>query len=300
MQNILVIKTGATGDVVRTTPLLRVLQGNIFWVTDSQNTSLFRDDLTFLHTVSTENFLEPSYDIDFDLVINLEENEMLAKHVSTLTFKKLVGVSWNHGDLCYSDDSAPWFDMSLISRFGKSKADDLKKINTLSYQDFLFQMVGIRFSGEKYFIHGDPPTERVRTRIGIETRAGGRWPNKGWYAYDKLRRRLVDDGFDVINFEHRENIRDYLKDIRQCDLLICGDTLAMHIALAYQIPCIALFNCTSAAEIFEYGTLKKIVSPFYSRAFYQQHADPEVIHSIPLDRVYHEVKKMIFLISTEA
>ena len=36
--DILIIKLGATGDVVRTTPLLRRLDGNATWITAAKNT----------------------------------------------------------------------------------------------------------------------------------------------------------------------------------------------------------------------------------------------------------------------
>ncbi len=42
--NILVIKTSALGDVVRTTPILRKLKGNIFWVTSEKAKELLPKD----------------------------------------------------------------------------------------------------------------------------------------------------------------------------------------------------------------------------------------------------------------
>ena len=41
--NVLIIKLGATGDVVRTTPLLSKLSGQLTWVTVPKNTVLFED-----------------------------------------------------------------------------------------------------------------------------------------------------------------------------------------------------------------------------------------------------------------
>ena len=35
--NILIVKLGATGDVVRTTPLLRRLSGSVTWITAAKN-----------------------------------------------------------------------------------------------------------------------------------------------------------------------------------------------------------------------------------------------------------------------
>ena len=38
--NVLIAKLGATGDVVRTTPLLKRLGGQCIWLTDAKNTTL--------------------------------------------------------------------------------------------------------------------------------------------------------------------------------------------------------------------------------------------------------------------
>src|SRR5207249_11169569 len=40
VMNILIIKLGATGDVVRTTPLLRRLSGSVTWITAARNAVL--------------------------------------------------------------------------------------------------------------------------------------------------------------------------------------------------------------------------------------------------------------------
>ena len=41
--NTLIVKLGATGDVVRTTPLLRRLNGEVTWLTASKNVVLLQD-----------------------------------------------------------------------------------------------------------------------------------------------------------------------------------------------------------------------------------------------------------------
>src|SRR4028119_1308413 len=108
MQNVLIVKTAATGDVVRTTVLLRVLTGTIYWLTAPLNTCLFPDDLRNLNIVSIENIPSDFHHIEFDLVINLEESVVLAQLVSKLKCKKIIGVYWQKSVLQYSEDSAPW------------------------------------------------------------------------------------------------------------------------------------------------------------------------------------------------
>jgi ADP-heptose:LPS heptosyltransferase len=40
MENTLIIKTGAIGDVVRTTSLLNVIAGNIYWITGQRKQTI--------------------------------------------------------------------------------------------------------------------------------------------------------------------------------------------------------------------------------------------------------------------
>jgi heptosyltransferase II len=60
----------------------------------------------------------------------------------------------------------------------------------------------------------------------------------------------------------------------------------MHVAMAYHIPSIAIFNCTSPAEIHDYGTLKKVISPLLPQAFYKTSFSQEVIDSISTEEVF--------------
>src|SRR5215813_7165079 len=74
--SVLIVKLGATGDVVRTTPLLRRLRGDVTWVTAPKNESLLiglgsaAGNLRVLHW-EDRSILEGE---SFDLVINLEDD----------------------------------------------------------------------------------------------------------------------------------------------------------------------------------------------------------------------------------
>ena len=290
MKNILVIKTNASGDVVRTTVLLRILTGRIFWITAAYNIPLFPDNYPDLVLIPSENIPSEILSMNFDLVINLEEDAHLAKLVMMVVAKKSIGILWRDGKLDYTQDSAEWFDMSLISKLPLVEADDLKKTNRSTYQEILFRMMGENFAGQKYLIYQNNTTRKRRYLIGIEPRVGHIWPNKSWHGYDELIKTLYDEKRSLKVFERRAQLREYLDDINQCGLIVCGDTLAMHVALAYGIPCIALFNCTSASEIFDYGDLTKITSPLLFDAFYKRNFDSGVIQSIPFKEVYDKVE----------
>ena len=288
MENRLIIKTGAAGDVVRTTSLLNVLQGNIYWVTDNKNKPLLPDneDLTVL---SVGEAFQSLKNIEFEQVISLEENNDCAKLAGRINTKDLSGIYFNNDKINYTDNSACWFDMSRVSKFGLTKANKLKAQNTESYQFYLFKIIGKQFNGEPYRIFTDSSIKTNDILIGVEKRTGEQWPDKQWWGYDELIDKLESGGIPVKLFEQRIHIRDYLRDIAGCSHIVSGDTLTMHAALAYKKTCTAIFNCTSPQEIYDYGLLKKVVSPLLNKYFYSASYDQEVIESVSLEEVYRSL-----------
>jgi heptosyltransferase II len=294
MSKTLIIKADASGDVVRTTTLLNIIEGEIYWLTAKYNVPLFPTHVSRLTVYAIEEIPAQLFELNFELVLNLEESASMATLAGRFIRKKFTGVYCASGDLKYTDDSAPWYDMSLISRHGSEKADTLKRANTFSYQEMLFGMLGKSFNGERYHIYNsDCKAVPPKQLIGLETHVGKRWPDKYWYGYDQLNDLLKQDGFETRFFQRRTDIKDYLEDIKACSLLITGDTLAMHIALAYQVPCIALFNCTSPHEIYDYGILKKMISPVLEKYFYSTTYDPEAVKAISVEEVYTVVNSLI-------
>jgi hypothetical protein len=128
--------------------------------------------------------------------------------------------------------------------------------------------------------------------IGIEERAGTVWPTKRWTRYRDLAYRLEDMGYKVKFFEQRDSVIEYANDINECDLIICGDTLAMHIALALSKRVVALFTCTSPHEIYGYGRLAKVVSPLLGRYFYRREYAAEPANAISISVVEESFRRV--------
>ena len=288
MGKVLIIKTGAAGDIVRTTILLNVLPHDITWLTADLYVPLFAHDHPRLKKVvplskATEMLARSS----FDLVLSLEEDPACAAIAMQVDTRKFTGVFLRDNELSYTPDSASWFDMSLISEKGKTVANQLKATNRKSYQEHICSMAGYLFSGEPYCIFQDSNYKSSKRIIALETRAGKRWPNKSWSGYDHLKPLLEEKGFAVKMLAQKNNIREYLADISSCSGLISGDTLAMHVAMAYKKPCIAIFNCTSPEEIYAYPGLKKIVSPILARAYYKTTFMQDATSAIPVETVFY-------------
>ena len=92
--NILIIKLNATGDVVRTTPLLRRLPGEIIWITAQNNLVLLHQLAENLTAVSWED-RESVRGVEYDLVINLEDDTDVAGFVQQVRYKQLFGAYMN-------------------------------------------------------------------------------------------------------------------------------------------------------------------------------------------------------------
>ena len=130
----------------------------------------------------------------------------------------------------------------------------------------------------------------TRRRVAVNVGAGGRWPKKMLtieqiHQYvDRLLARadvdimLVGGAAEVEKtksiltiFGSNECIRaaltetsipEFVAVLAQADALLCGDTLALHIATAMGLPTVAVFGPTSIAEIPDFdGLIAKVATP---------------------------------------
>ena len=290
--NILIIKLGATGDVVRTTPLLEVFGCGITWVTAAKNLSLLeglRENLRSLPWEERHLAVSQYY----DLVINLEDTLEAGQYVQGLKFGRLFGAFLeNDNRLAYTDDSRDWFDLSLISRFGKQAADRLKLENRRTYQDLVFSGLGFRFNSQAYRLP-EPAWTNLAGDVAIAPEAGPVWPMKNWAYYDALKQKLEARGLVVNVLPRRETLLEHLGDVRNHRCLVGGDSLPMHFALSTGTRCVTLFNCTSPWEIHDYSLQQKIISPLLAEFFYQRSFDPRATTAISLDEVFGEVMNQL-------
>jgi len=286
--NVLIVKLGATGDVVRTTPLLGRLNGQITWLTAAKNSVLLGNLAANLRCFSWEDRqLIP--DIKYDLVINLEDTLEVGAYLKTVQATQLFGAYVNsQSRLVYTGDSRGWFDLSLVSSYGKQKADKLKFQNRQTYQELIFEGLGFRFGGDPYLL-----PEAIETGlsgdVAIASDAGDVWPMKRWAYYDELKERLEDEGLAVNVLAKRASLLEHLADVRNHRCLVGGDSLPMHFALGAGTRCVTLFNCTSPWEIYDYGIQQKIVSPLLEEFFYKRDYDRRATTAINVEEVMSAV-----------
>jgi heptosyltransferase-2 len=293
--NILILKLGATGDVVRTTPLLkRFDKSNVSWVTAGKNVALLDGLKKNLRCAAWEQ-RELFCDRNYDLVINLEDTNEAAQFLKTLKFKQLFGAyAFENGALKYTEDSRGWFDLSLISRFGKERADELKFNNRRTYQELIFDGLGFPFLGETYFLPKPVETD-LSGDVAIAPAAGPVWPMKNWAYYEQLKWQLEHEGLVVNVLPERATLLEHLADVRNHRCLVGGDSLPMHFALGAGTSCVTLFNCTSPWEIHDYDIQRKIVSPLLEHFFYRRNFNERATTAIGVEDVFSAVMEQMQL-----
>ena len=196
---VLIVKLGATGDVVRTTPLLRVFDGQVTWLTSPKNKTLLEglpESASDLRVVNWHN-RSILYGESFDLVINLEDDLETADILRSVHAERLFGAyADKQNQMRYTEDASKWFDLSLISTYGRAKADELKLHNRRSYQEMIFDGLGLRFKGEQYLL---PQTFECKLQgdVAIAPEAGPVWPMKHWAHYDWLKAQLENRNLKV-------------------------------------------------------------------------------------------------------
>jgi heptosyltransferase-2 len=287
----LIVKLGATGDVVRTTPLLRKLKGEVVWLTASRNKPLLEGLEGLPVRLEVVNWEDRS-DVrgrSFDLLIQLEDDAETAAIQKSVSAARLFGAyAADDGVMAYTSDSKRWFELSLISEFGRRKADELKLQNRSTYQELIFEGLGLHFAGEEYFL---PPTveSKLTGDVAIAPEAGAVWPMKKWAHFEWLKSELEVRGLKVNYLPTRPTLLEHLADVRGHRCVVSGDSLPMHLALGSRIPCVALFNCTSPWEIHDYGILTRLVSPLLDEFFYKRGFDVRATTAIKQDDVLSAV-----------
>jgi hypothetical protein len=190
--------------------------------------------------------------------------------------------------LRYTDAAKPWFDLSIISRHGKPKADKLKSRNRRTYQELIFEGLGFRFTGERYLLP-EPIETGLSGDVAIAAEAGPVWPMKKWAYYDLLKERLERRGLIVNFLPKRASLLEHLADVRNHACLVGGDSLPMHFALGTGTRCVTLFTCTSPWEIYDYGLQTKIISPLLEEFFYKRGYEERPTTAISVDEVFDAV-----------
>lgn len=324
---ILVVKLGAIGDVIRTTAILKGLHEKyapaaLDWLTAASAKEVLLNNPLIARIFTWEERSELE---TYDLIISLEDDLEACEVAAHLKADKVIGTFIRDGKIDYTP--LAWFDMSIISKYGLQKANELKKSNTRTFQQHMAELLGIKVGGYIFNLTREEieyGREYVRDLgvgsrekvIGINTGAGGRWRfkalgvDKTIELIDRLRKELGAVSLILGGEEEKERneliakvtgmpnggrhtLRHFASVINQCRLVISSDSLALHFAIALKKKVVVFFGPTSPTEIELYGLGAKVFSKKDCIACYKKSCDrqPNCMDELSVDELFQAVKR---------
>ncbi len=320
MRSILIVKFGALGDVVRTSFTLEGLRekyGNlkIYWLTSNASFDLLRFNPYIEHLITPYVNLELLCKHNFDLVISLDDEIEILRLLKNVKYKDIIGAYLDGNDnAIYEHSSSLWFDMGLLSKFGKEKADYFKKENQMTHREIMEKILGVKIKRPIFFnSHIIENSKRflfepLFFNIGINSGAGGRWSSKelrldetitlinmllSFKIHNKpvkvfllggkseiMRHDKIKESIKrplLIDTGNHNSLLEFAAIIKHLNYIITSDSLALHLAIAQNIPNLSFYAPTSATEIDTFGTGIKITSISQDYCTYKQCADNRTI-----------------------
>lgn len=277
-ERILIIKLGAAGDVIRTTPLLRCLKkeypnAEITWLTYFPDfVPRGRVDKVLKFELKSITWLKMQ---DFDWLINLDKDDEAIALSAGIKAKKKSGFGMDSYGKC-----RPLASESETHKWLTGIWDDINKANTMTYMEEIFAICGFRFNDEEYILEKAVNKEwgnidRTKNVIGLNTGCGARWTSRLWRdeLWIELARDLKGLGHEVILLggpdEDKKNKRiaematvkylgcfdfpTFIDLIDQCDVIVTQVTMAMHIAIGLKKTLILMNNIFNRNEFYLYG-----------------------------------------------
>jgi heptosyltransferase-2 len=192
---ILVIKLGAVGDVLRTTPLLRGLKrkyprNSLTWLTLKESRDLLQNN-PFIHRLLFygPQALRKLKLESFDIVICLDKEEEATALATELEAKRKIGFGLDKK----TGKLAPLNKESLYA-YKLGICDELKfRKNRKTYPEIIFEMAGLKYRNDEYILNIEAKDKAyarglisrlgLNSRaliIGLNTGAGNRFANKAW------------------------------------------------------------------------------------------------------------------------
>lgn len=325
-ENILVLKLGAAGEVIRCTPILRYLRKNhtsarLIWMTE------FPDlipngwvDKVIRPTWQNAEWIRAQR---WNLVLSLDKDPVTCAMARQLSADRIKGFTLNgHGRIVAADQDA-------IHKWHTGLFDDLMKANTRHYVQEIFELCGWPYEGETYVL---PEPESSGTCeipgegpiIGLNTGAGAAWPTRIWPEenFALLIRELNHRGLRPLLLggpdEHEKNLRlaratgaayigkrslrQFLGLVDTCDVVVTAVTMALHMAIGLGKRIVLFNNIFNRHEFHLYGRGRIIEPELGCLACYKSRFDDacpvaNCMERISVDRVVAAVMEQVGLLA---
>lgn len=290
-ERFLIVKLGAAGDVIRTTPLLRVIKArhphaHITWLTRSPEVlpSGWIDRI-LPFTLEAVTWVTSA---SFSHLLSLDKDPEAVAIADRVNAAHRRGFVLGPEGLCFPVDE-PAQDKFLTGIF-----DDVSKANRKSYPQEIVEICGYPYNRERYVLElPDPEPEwklpTIRPLVGLATGCGARWAHRNWpdEHWTELAKRLVSEGFGVVLLggpaEEEKNQRiarasgafyaghfplpTFFSLVNQLNLVVTAVSLALHVALGLGKR-VVLFNNIFSPYEFELYEQGVILAPDYNCTCY--------------------------------
>jgi len=321
---ILIIKLGALGDVIRSTALLvryRKLYPNahITWITHSPDILPHDGSIDLIGKFEYKTIL-PILNKQYDIAINLDNDKEACTLLSEVQSKKKYGFTWSSGHIAGCNAAA---DCKLVTGF----FDDKSKANTKSYPQEIFDICELDFQKEEPVLNVNlvlvekwkslNDKSNGKKIIGLNTGCGPRWLTRLWADenWEKLVFELEKKdyfpvllgGLDEDNknkafvkatgayYPGTHSLEEFIAITANCDLIVTAVSMMMHIAIGLKRPLVLFNNIFNKHEFEMYGR-GIIVEPtsgcdcYYGNTCTREH---HCMLDLPVDKVFEAIKKLI-------
>jgi heptosyltransferase-2 len=278
---ILLIKLGAAGDVIRTTPLLQRFRqeypgAHITWLTltpevlpASRIDRIYKFDFKSVYALRQ---------LPFEVVVNLDKDLEACALLEEISAPQKFGFGLKDGRLRAVNEPA---EHKLLT----GAFDNFSKQNHKSYLEEIFEICGFDFRREPYILEVDPRhpgkwddlhrQAQGRKIIGLNTGCGERWLTRLWpeeYWLGLIHKLQQQNYFPLLvggPAEEAQNVRyaktsealypgtfplhQFISLAAQCHVIVTAVTMMMHIAIGLRIPLVLFNNIFNPHEFELYG-----------------------------------------------
>jgi ADP-heptose:LPS heptosyltransferase len=331
---IVVLKLGAMGDALRTTPLLTALKRKysvsyITWITDTESYPVLENNpLIDELLVNSPESTFPLLAREFDLLLCLDKDPSVTSLAVKLDASVKKGFSMTRYGTLDIFNEASRYALAL------GLDDDLKfLINKKTYQEIVYEMVELPYIRDEY-VFGLPRQSETRAieiiktlepsgggpKVGLNTGCGDvfatkKWPDANFLELIRILRDRMDARVYLLGGVSETETNAWLETVserqavntgcnpldifagilKQMDLIVTGDTMALHLGLSVGTTVLGMFGPTCYQEIDFYDRGEAIVfkqdcSPCYRKTC------PNSVSCMSLlkpDAVYDVLEKVI-------
>lgn len=315
-----IIKLGAAGDVLRTTPLLRSLASGTV-----RTKVLFVTHHPDLIPKEAAEAVKPDTLIierlrlcKWDFVWNLDKDPDACLLLEATNSNEKRGFGLKEG-VPFPLDQNAWH------KFATGLDDPYSKQNTKTYPEEIFEIVGLPYRREEYWLN-EPSPEAVFSAeelfpgndwIGLNTGAGWRWPTRLWAEekWANLAILLDSKGYKPIFLGGPEEIERnrqlalctgfpssgnlplpvFYALVHRCRTVVTSVTQMMHLAIAAKRPLVLLNNIFNPHEFELYGRGRIIQPSSQCDCFYSPkcRTGRQCINEISVEIVFREIHELL-------